>query len=128
MQCYHIIYRPAYDRTEELLGIMVVFTFIVASSNTMAGKLLSTFQQASASLCVWRGKKIKISIIEQLTCCFMTNLFSINYTQAIGLGKYVNDCAPQHANSKMRMIVHNKVPYLCLLACIEGIAAGVELR
>ena len=25
--------RPADDRTEELLGIMVVFTFIIASSN-----------------------------------------------------------------------------------------------
>ena len=31
------------NRTEELLGIMVVFTFIVASSNTMEGKLLSTY-------------------------------------------------------------------------------------
>ena len=75
-----------------------------------------------------REKKIKISKIEQLTCCFIKNLFSIDATQAIGLGKYVNDCAPQHANSKMKMIVHNNVPYLCLFACVEGIAAGTELR
>lgn len=31
------------NRTEELLGIVIVFTFIVASSNTMEGKQLSTY-------------------------------------------------------------------------------------
>ena len=40
----------------------------------------------------------------------------------------VNDSTPHHANSKMRMIVHDKVPYLCLFAFVEGIAAGTELR
>ena len=37
------------NRTEELLGIMVVFTFIVARSNTMEGKLLSTYLQTVPS-------------------------------------------------------------------------------
>ena len=49
-------------------------------------------------------------------------------TKVDDLGKYVNDCAPQHANAKMRMLIHNGKPYLCLFACVEGIRSGTELR
>ena len=33
-------------------------------------------------------------------------------TKVDDLGMYVNDCAPQHANVKMRMLIHNGKPYL----------------
>ena len=54
--------------------------------------------------------------------------FSLDATEAEGLGKFVNDCAPQYANAKMKMVVHDGNPHLCLFACVEGIPSGTELR
>ena len=43
-------------------------------------------------------------------------------------GKFVNDCAPQYANAKMKMAVHDGNPHSYLFACAEGIPSGTELR
>ena len=59
---------------------------------------------------------------------FFTIIFSLDATEAAGLGKFVNDCAPQHANAKMKIVVHDGNPHLCLFACVEGIPSGTELR
>ena len=59
---------------------------------------------------------------------FFTITFSLDATEADGLGKFVNDWAPQCANAKMKMVVHDGNPHLCLFACVEGIPSGTELR
>ena len=58
---------------------------------------------------------------------FFTIIFSLDATEAEGLGKFVNDCAPQYANAKMKMVVHGRDPHLCLCACVEGIPSGTKL-
>ena len=55
-------------------------------------------------------------------------IFSIDGTESEGFGKYVNDCAPSFANSKMKLLLVDRKPVLCLFACVEGIKAGSELR
>ena len=54
--------------------------------------------------------------------------FSIDGTESQGFGKYVNDCAPSFANSKMKLLLMDGKPVLCLFARVEGIKAGSELR
>ena len=54
--------------------------------------------------------------------------FSIDATEAEGLGKYVNDSTQSNSNAKMKLIMVNGEPTLCLFACIEGIKVGTELR
>ena len=53
---------------------------------------------------------------------------SLDATEAERLDKFVNDCSPQYANTKMKMVVHDGNPHLCLFARVEGILSGTELR
>ena len=54
--------------------------------------------------------------------------FSIDATEAEELGQYVNDSTQSNSNAKMKLIMVNGEPTLCLFACIEAIKAGTELR
>ena len=54
--------------------------------------------------------------------------FTIDATETECLGKHVNDSSPVYANAKMKLIMVNKIPALCLFARVDGIKAGTELR
>ena len=53
---------------------------------------------------------------------------SIDATESKSLGKFVNDCIPAYANSKMKVVMVDGRPSLCLFACVAGIIAGTEIR
>ena len=59
-------------------------------------------------------------------CLFV--YFSIDETETECLGKYVNDISPIYANAKMKLIMVTEIPALGLLACVDGMKAGTELR
>ena len=72
---------------------------------------------------------ILISSAYKFISCITFYHLSINATEANGFGKYVNDCCPSNANTKMKVVYDNdETRYLCLFACIEGVLAGTELR
>ena len=54
--------------------------------------------------------------------------FSIDATETECLGKYMNGSSPVYANAKMKLIMVNEIPVLCLFARVYGIKAGTELR
>ena len=72
---------------------------------------------------------ILISSAYKFISCITFYHLSIDATEVDGFGKYVNDCCPSNANTKMKVVYDNDgTPYLCLFACIEGVSAGTELR
>ena len=59
-------------------------------------------------------------------CLFV--YFSIDATETERLGKYVNESSPIYANVKMKLIMVNEIPALCLLTRVDDIKVGTELR
>ena len=59
-------------------------------------------------------------------CLFV--YFSIDAIETECLGKYVNDSSPIYANAKMKLIMVNEIPALCLFARVDCIKAGTELK
>ena len=55
-------------------------------------------------------------------------IYSIDATESKSLGKLVNDCIPAYANSKVKVVMVDERPALCLFACVEGIIASTEIR
>ena len=53
---------------------------------------------------------------------------SIDATESKSLGKFLNNCIPAYANSKMKVVMVDERPSLCLFACVEGIIAGTKIR
>ena len=54
--------------------------------------------------------------------------FSIDAKETECFGKYVNDSFPVYASAKMKLIMVNEIPALCLFARVDGIKEGTELR
>ena len=52
---------------------------------------------------------------------------SIDATESKSLGKFVNDCIPAYANSKMKVVMVDGRPSLCLFACVKGIMLAQKL-
>ena len=59
-------------------------------------------------------------------CLFV--YFSIDATETECLGKYVNESSPIYANVKMKLIMVNEIPALCLFTRVDDIKVGTELR